>query len=87
MPDLAPVFVNAFIVYPYGHREPLKENEYLGIRYGQLNSLFNKDLSAIREKLLALQPVFIADKIEYRLHEYLRGIDLNKLLTEVTAGR
>jgi len=85
LPDLAPPFINACIVYPYGHQEPLQENEYLGIRYHQLNSLFNKDLSAIREKLVALQPVFIADKIDCRLHEYLRGIDLNVVLTEVAA--
>ncbi|RYG25516.1 MAG: DNA polymerase III subunit alpha, partial [Chitinophagaceae bacterium] len=41
------------------------------------------DISLIRSKLVALQPVFVADKIEYRLHEYLRGIDLNTLLTMV----
>jgi DNA polymerase III alpha subunit len=86
LPDLAPAFVNAYVVYPYGYQEPLKANEFLGIRYDQLNSLFNKDLSGIRDKLLALQPVFVADKIEYRMHEYLRGIDLNVVLTEVTAA-
>ncbi len=64
LPDLAPVFVNAYIVYPYGHLEPLRSNEFLGIRYDQLNSLFNKNLSDIRNKLLALQPVFVADKID-----------------------
>ena len=85
LPAVAPPFVNACIVYPYGHREALKENEFLGIRYDQLNSLFNKDLNDIKDRLLALQPVFIADKIEYRLHEYLRGIDLNVVLTEVTS--
>jgi DNA-directed DNA polymerase III PolC len=85
LPDLAPAFNHAYIVYPYGHTVALKENEYLGIRHEQLNSLFNKDISPVKDKLLALQPVFIADKIEYRLHEYLRGIDLNAVLTEVTA--
>ena len=30
-----------------------------------------------------MQPVFVADKIDYRLHEYLRGIDLNTLITMV----
>ena len=84
LPDMAPEFSNAYIVYPYGHQEPLKVNEYLGIRYDQLNRLFNVNLEGVKEKLLALQPVFVADKIEYRLHEYLRGIDLNVVLTEVT---
>lgn len=84
LPDLAPEFAHAYIVYPYGHDEPLKKNEYLGIRFSQLNRLYNRDLKDIKDKLLALQPVFVADKIEYRLHEYLRGIDLNVVLTEVT---
>jgi len=84
LPDMPPEFLNAYIVYPYGHQGPLRANEYLGIRYDQLNRLFNINLNGIKEKLLALQPVFVADKIEYRLHEYLRGIDLNVVLTEVT---
>jgi len=83
LPETAPALKNAFMVYPYGYTGELKENEYLGIRFDQLHQLYKKDLSAIREKLLALQPVFVADKIEYRLHEYLRAIDLNTLLTMV----
>jgi DNA polymerase-3 subunit alpha len=84
LPETAPAFRHAFIVYPFGHVGKLKENEYLGIRFDELNRLYNKDISAIKEKLLALQPVFVADKLEYRLHEYLRGIDLNTLLSMVT---
>jgi DNA-directed DNA polymerase III PolC len=83
LPDTAPEFKFAYIVYPYGFTGELKANEYLGIRFDQLNRLYNKDILGIREKLLALQPVFVADRIEYRLHEYLRGIDLNTLLTMV----
>jgi DNA-directed DNA polymerase III PolC len=83
LPDTAPAFKYAYVVYTYGYQHDLKTNEYLGIRFDQLSQLFNKDLSAIKEKLLALQPVFVLDKIEYRLHEYLRGIDLNAVLTLV----
>jgi DNA polymerase-3 subunit alpha len=83
LPDTSPDFKYAFMVYPYGYQGELKDNEYLGIRFDQLNQLFNKDVSAIKEKLLALQPVFVLDRIEYRLHEYLRGIDLNAILTMV----
>jgi DNA-directed DNA polymerase III PolC len=83
LPDASPDFKHAFVVYPYGYQGELKDNEYLGIRFDQLNQLFNKDISAIKGKLLALQPVFVLDRIEYRLHEYLRGIDLNAVLTMV----
>jgi DNA-directed DNA polymerase III PolC len=84
LPDTAPEFKCAYIVYPYGYSEPLKANEYLGIRINQLNSLYGKDLKEIRNKLLALQPIFVADRIDYRLHEYMRAIDMNVVLTEIT---
>ncbi|MCX2451852.1 DNA polymerase III subunit alpha [Pedobacter sp. PLR] len=84
LPDTAPEMQNAYIIYPFGYAEPLKTREYLGIHFDELQLLYQKDLSAIKDKLLALQPVFVADKLGYRLHEYLRGIDLNALLTMVS---
>lgn len=86
LPDKAKSFKNAVVIYPYSnHIEAciLNENEYLGIRFDELHSLHGKDISSIKDKLVVLQPVFVADRIEYRLHEYLRGIDLNTLLTMV----
>jgi len=83
LPDEAPAFNHAFIIYPYGYTRELKANEYLGIRFDELHLLYNKAYH--KEKLVALQPVFVSDKIGYRLHEYLRAIDLNTLLTMVAA--
>ncbi|WGQ08777.1 DNA polymerase III subunit alpha [Pedobacter gandavensis] len=83
LPDTVPEMQHAYIIYPYSYAEPLKANEYLGIHFEELPLLYQKDLTAIKDKLLALQPVFVADKLEYRLHEYLRGIDLNVLLSRV----
>lgn len=83
LPEIAQAFHNAYVIYPYGRGEPLRENEFLGIRFGQLKELYKKNLSSIRDKLVVLQPVFMADKIGYRLHEYLRAIDLNTVLTMV----
>lgn len=83
LPDEAPVFRNVFLIYPFTPSKTLRENEYLGIRFDELHLLFNLDLGKLRSRLVALQPVFVADKIEYRLHEYLRAIDLNCLLTQV----
>ncbi|WP_345951285.1 DNA polymerase III subunit alpha [Mucilaginibacter sp. PAMB04274] len=85
LPDLAPEFSNVFVIYPYAYQGELRERDYLGICFHELNQLYGKDLSLIRDKLLALQPVFVLDKIGYRLHQYLRGIDLNTVLTEVKA--
>lgn len=83
LPKLAPAFTHVNIIYPFNYTGVLRENEFLGIHFSQLHELFGKELTDIRTKLVALQPVFVASKIEYRLHEYLRGIDLNTLLTMV----
>jgi DNA-directed DNA polymerase III PolC len=86
LPDRAKPFKNAVVIYAYSSNikaEALNENEYLGIRFDELHTLHGKDISKIKDKLVVLQPVFVADRVEYRLHEYLRGIDLNTLLTMV----
>jgi DNA-directed DNA polymerase III PolC len=83
LPNSAPAFKNAYTIYPYSYSEELKDNEYLGIRYDELNKLYGRDITLLKDKLIALQPVFVLDKIEYRLHEYLRSIDLNSVLTMV----
>jgi DNA-directed DNA polymerase III PolC len=77
-------FQNVYIIYPYKPEHPdLKENEFLGIPYRDLNSLFGQPLSGIREKIVALHSVTVSNKIEHRLHTYLRGIDLNTLLSKI----
>ena len=83
LPDQAPDLSEAYFVYPFGCKLELKEKHFIGIRYDQLHTLHGVDLKEIKPKLLALQPVVFADRLEYRLHEYLRGIDLNALLTKV----
>ncbi|WP_244139438.1 DNA polymerase III subunit alpha [Mucilaginibacter ginkgonis] len=83
LPDRAPSLVNAYIIYPFWYPGELNPNEYIGIRFDELNKLYGKDLKALKDKLVALQPVFVLDKVEYRLHEYLRSIDLNSVLSLV----
>ena len=83
LPDEAPELMDAYFIYPYGFSGELKKNHFLGIRYDQLHSLFGLDLKELKPKMVALQPVVFSERIEYRLHEYLRGIDLNALLTVV----
>ncbi|MEJ2884248.1 DNA polymerase III subunit alpha [Pedobacter sp. GR22-6] len=82
LPDEPPGFLNACIIFPFGHTVALKANEYVGIRFDELHQLYNKEVEH-PSKMLALQPVFVSSKIGYRLHEYLRGIDLNTLITMV----
>jgi error-prone DNA polymerase len=85
LPDQPTPFRHCFVIYPFPYTGALRENEYLGIRFHELHQLYGKDLSLLKDKLVALQPVVVADKLEYRLHEYLRSIDLNTLLTKTPA--
>lgn len=85
IPDKPWDFQNAYIVYPYPHNSRhLKENEYIGIESRDLNNLFGKPLEGIKDKLVILHPVTVSNKIEHRLHQYLRAIDLNTLLSKVS---
>jgi len=86
LPDKPVLFQNAYVIYPFGYDpHALKGNEFIGIRPTQLNKLFGKPLQEFKHKLVVWQPVTLnADKSSYRLHQYLRAIDLNTLLTKLT---
>lgn len=81
LPDEPCDFANACVIYPFSHKAKLKPNEYVGVRFDELHQLYKKDLHEYQEKLVVLQPVFVNGKIGFRLHEYLRSIDLNTLIT------
>lgn len=84
LPDQPWDFQNAYIIYPYRIDHPtLKENEFLGIPYRDLSKLFGKPLAPVKEKIVALHSVSVGSKIEHRLHQYLRGIDLNTVLSKI----
>jgi error-prone DNA polymerase len=83
LPDRCKTFTNAFVVYPFTYSAELMEHEFLGIRPEELNQLYTRDLGPLKSKLVALQPVVVSDKVDYRLHEYLRAIDLNTILSKV----
>ncbi|GAA4792232.1 DNA polymerase III subunit alpha [Olivibacter ginsenosidimutans] len=84
LPERAPVFRNAYVLYTLTNApQQLADHERIGIRHTELRKLIRKDLSSIRERLVIFHPVTVAGKIEYRLHEYLRAIDLNTLLSKV----
>lgn len=82
LPDQPADFKNCYVIYPLGYLRELKAHEFLGVRFDELHQFYKKDLSACKHKLVALQPVVFAEKIEYRLHEYLRSIDMNTVLSK-----
>ncbi|WP_199119931.1 DNA polymerase III subunit alpha [Pedobacter sp. ASV28] len=88
LPERPPAFENAYVIYAFNNRpEILAANEYVGIRHSELNRLFGKRYAHLNDKLVVLHSVTFAGKIEYRLHEYLRAIDHNTLLTKVGADQ
>jgi len=85
LPQTPPAMENVYIVYPFykTFNKTLKANEYVGIRAKQLNHLYQHPLLKQKDKLLVWHPVTVSDKVTYRLHEYLRAIALNTLLSKV----
>ena len=81
-PETAPDWEQVYVVYPFGSRKPaqLKENEYLGVRFSQLTKLYHCESF---EKLLALQPVTFAAADDFYVHQNLRAIDDNVLLSRL----
>jgi len=85
LPLRPPAFENAFIIYPFlKDRQPLlAANEFMAIRKEQLNFLCTYPLNSYKNKLVLWHPVTVSDKLEYRLHEYLRAVSLSTLLSKV----
>lgn len=86
LPETAPEFKEVFVIYPAENcPEKLRENEYLGIRPEQLNTLIRTDLKPFRKKMVILSPVTFRTKTEHNLHRILRAIDRNVVLSKLPA--
>lgn len=91
-PFPAPRFDNVYVIYPFGSRLPddLLENEYIGIKPGQLGKLFRVPVKQ-QQRLVIWQPVTMSHINDFRLHCELRAIDhnivLSKLQPHQAAGR
>ena len=81
-PIEAPSWDEVFVVYPFGSRKPslLKDNEYLGVRFSQLTRLFG---CPSLDRMVAMQPVTFAYADEFYVHQNLRAIDDNCLLSRL----
>lgn len=87
LPLSAPDFEQVFIVYPLENVPTfLKKQEYIGIRPEQLQKLILSEWKDKQNKMVILQPVTFRTKTEYNLHKILRAIDLNVILSKLTAA-
>jgi len=84
-PMEAPSFKEVFVIYPLEvcpNRE-LMEYERVGVRPRQLLSLFTNELSRHAAHLVILQSVSFQNSIYYELHQHLRAIQHNVLLSRL----
>lgn len=81
-PEMAPEWEEVFVIYPFGKRRQnqLKANEYLGVRFSQLTKMFACESF---EKLVAMQPVTFAEEADFELHQCMRAIDGNVLISRL----
>ncbi len=81
-PEIAPNWEQVFVIYPFGKRKQnmLKMNEFLGVRFSQLTKLYNCESF---EKLVAMQPVTFAEEGDFQLHQCMRAIDENVLISRL----
>lgn len=86
LPDHAPQLDHVFFIYPFGkvYPEVLRENEYIGLRAGNLPrfrlSGQDKDYSG---KFVAWQPVTFGGPNGFQIHRLLRAIHHNTLLSKL----
>lgn len=85
LPNKAPDFENAIIIYPFDKiPETLNDNEFIGIAPEQLAKLYNYVWKRKIDKMVILQTVTYRTKKEFNLHKILRAIDLNVLGSKLT---
>ena len=84
LPNLAPKFKNAFIIYPIDNAPvSLEKNEFLGVARHETTQLIKPIYQKLLHKSIAFQSVTIRNEKEFELHKALRCIDHNILLSHL----
>jgi DNA-directed DNA polymerase III PolC len=86
LPPCPPVFSNAYVIYPFQSELPrkLKENEFVGIKPGDTRKLISSRFRYNQSRLITFQPATFSEDTDYLLHQHLRAIDNNTLLSKLT---
>ena len=84
LPNLAPKFKDAFIIYPLSNAPVrLEKNEFLGVNGYETTQLIKPVYQKLLRKTIALQSVTIRNEAEFELHKTLRCIDHNILFSQL----
>ena len=86
LPPAPPVFNHVYVIYPFLSNLPrrLKEHEFIGIQPANINKLVTSRFRYDQSKLIAVPAVTFAEDTDYLLHQHLRAIDNNTLLSKLT---
>jgi len=85
IPDIAPVFEHAYIIYPFTSckKAMLNCDEYIGVRTRDFSRLPFSKWRDQQDKLVALQTMTFRSKRDFNAHRLLRAIDKNTLLSKL----
>ncbi|WP_350290212.1 DNA polymerase III subunit alpha [uncultured Croceitalea sp.] len=88
IPQRAPIFKDAFIIYPFekvllNEQNEFLNHEFIGISIKDLRRLPFSRLKKLDEKLVVQQPVTFRNKRDFNAHRLLRAIDNNVLLSKL----
>ncbi|MDD4645374.1 MAG: PHP domain-containing protein [Bacteroidales bacterium] len=80
---------NCFIIYPLESYPDVRlhDNEWVGIRMRETRRLISSGFKSNQSKLLLMHPVTFADADGYQLHQNLRAIDHNTLLSKLNESQ
>jgi len=89
LPLRPPVLQNAFVIYPFGSvsQRELKDNEKIGIRPELARGLLSTEFSHNQKELVVQHPVVLDGPGSFLLHQNLRAIDHNTLITKLQPGQ
>ncbi len=89
LPKIAPEFKDTFIFYSLGsiRISELKDNEYIAVKSSEIRKLVNSEYTRNQSKLVIQQPVTFIDYNGFELHQHLRAVNNNILLTQLTPNQ
>ncbi|WP_445383260.1 DNA polymerase III subunit alpha [Robiginitalea sp. IMCC43444] len=88
IPERAPAFQNAFVIYPFekvllNELKDFRPWEFIGVSLRDLRRLPFSRLREYKDRLVVLQPVSFRNKRDFNAHRLLRAIDKNVLLSKL----
>jgi error-prone DNA polymerase len=85
LPFPAPSFANAYIIYSLNQKinRKLADNERIGVRPNEVNSLLTLQTNVPRQSMVVLQPITLSCNGDIPVHKSLRAVDNNILLSHL----